>query len=111
MPQSRIDLRELARVGAEQRLAALDAERNTILALFPDLGRGRPGRKPKPDGAPASAKPTRKRRGMSAAQRKAVSGWMKAYWAKRRAAAGTEGAQASLAESGRKQGRQAGGKK
>jgi hypothetical protein len=86
MPKTQANTRihDFARAGAEQRLAALDQERSDILALFPDLGRKRPGRKPKPDGAAASATPTRKRRGMNAAQRKAVGMRMKKYWAAKR---------------------------
>jgi hypothetical protein len=85
MARLRNALREFARAGAEQRLAVLDQERNDILALFPDLGHARQGRKPKPDGAAPSATPTGKRRGMNAAQRKAVGERMKKYWAARRA--------------------------
>jgi hypothetical protein len=90
--QTNTRMRDYARAGAEQRLAVLDQERNDILALFPDLGRRRPGRKPKADGA-AAPTPTvgRKRRGMSAAQRKAVGERMKKYWAARRAETQTAG--------------------
>jgi hypothetical protein len=78
-------MRDYARAGAEQRLAVLDQERNDILALFPDLGRKRPGRKPTPDGAAPTEAAGRKRRRMSAAGRKAVGERMKKYWAARRA--------------------------
>ena len=85
-----LDLKDLARRGAIARLAELQAEQAAILKAFPDLratGRARvaytddgttvlPGRR------------GRRRRGMSAAQKKAVSVRMKAYWAKRRAARG-----------------------
>jgi len=56
----------------------LRREEAAIRQAFPDLFRGRPGRKP---GRPAGA---RRRRGMSAAQRRAVSERMKKYWANRR---------------------------
>jgi hypothetical protein len=97
------NIQRLARLGAEQRLAVLDEERNAILTLFPDLGTKRPGRKPKPDGAAAAAAPQPKRRGMNAAQRKAVGARMKKYWAARRAEKqGGSAGQATAAEPARK---------
>jgi hypothetical protein len=86
------NLREYARVGARQRLTALNDERQQILALFPELRRGATVRAA--DGAGSGR---RMRRSMSAAQRKAVGERMKAYWAKRRAQKANgpaEGAQA-----------------
>jgi hypothetical protein len=75
---NRTELRRLARLGAEARLAELRREEAAIRQAFPDLVRGRPARKP---GRPAGG---RRRRGMSSAQRKAVSERMKKYWADRR---------------------------
>lgn len=79
---TKIDLTTYARLGAETRLRQLDEERAAILAAFPDLGRTsrtRAGR-----GAADTPK-ARKRRKMTAAQKKAVSVRMRRYWAKRRA--------------------------
>jgi hypothetical protein len=74
-------LHELARVGAAAKLLAIADERQTILQMFPELADGAaPARRASSAAAPA----TRKRRGMSAAERKAVGTRMKAYWAKRR---------------------------
>ena len=84
-----VDLRDLARAGAEARLAALRAEETALLAAFPDL-RSRSLRRPAPTEA-ATSPSTRqaasrgRRRRMSAAQRKAVGARMRAYWAARRA--------------------------
>ena len=91
---------ELARKGAQYRLEELQAEIAALMRSFPHLGTGstaaRRGRKPQVEGAHASparsatagtAAPDarRRRRGMSATQRKAVSERMKRYWAARRA--------------------------
>ena len=78
-------MQRLARLGAQARLEELRHEEAAIRAAFPDLfGRGR-GRKAAPV---AAAQPVgrRRRRGMSAANRKAVSERMKKYWAARRKA-------------------------
>ena len=74
------ELKRLARVGAQARLAELARERAAMLRMFPDLGRASAG-------ATAAARP-RRRRGMSAAARKAVSARMKKYWAEQRKKAG-----------------------
>jgi hypothetical protein len=82
-----VDLRDLARAGAEARLAALRAEETALLAAFPDL-RSRSLRKPAPTKttSPSTRQASRgRRRRMSAAQRKAVGARMRAYWAARRA--------------------------
>jgi hypothetical protein len=83
------DLREWAVKGAEQRLVEIASEARAIFQTFPELrkqGRGfdlgTPGRKGA--GAAADATPKRRRSGMSAAARKAVSARMKKYWAERR---------------------------
>jgi hypothetical protein len=91
-------LRRLARLGAMARLDQLRQEEQAIRAEFPELfGRGRraesetPGtRRPRGNGAaPKASGRTRRRRGMSAAQRKAVSERMRKYWAERRKAKGS----------------------
>jgi len=76
---NREELQRLARLGARARLEELQREEASIRRAFPDLfGRGR-GR------ATASDTGGRRRRsGMSAAARKAVSVRMKKYWAARR---------------------------
>jgi len=83
-----LNLKDLARRGALARLAELHAEQAAIFKAFPDLkGAGRAGIAYTDDGAtalPSGRGRRRRRRGMSAAQRKAVSVRMKAYWAKRR---------------------------
>ena len=80
---SREALQRLARLGAKSRLEELKSEEAAIRRAFPDLfGRGR-GRQAA--AAPAEGGP-RRRRGMSAAARKAVSLRMKKYWAERRKA-------------------------
>ncbi|MEO7272969.1 MAG: hypothetical protein ABIX28_26155 [Vicinamibacterales bacterium] len=81
------DIRPFARIGAQARLDELQAERDSILRAFPDLGQ--PGAPVKADraaarSAGAAAKPGRK--AMSAAEKKAVSERMRRYWAGRRAA-------------------------
>jgi hypothetical protein len=72
-------LRRLAQLGAKARLEELREEEAAIRSAFPELfGRGRKA-------ARASAAPRRRRR-MSAANRKAVSERMRKYWAERRKA-------------------------
>jgi hypothetical protein len=74
---SRDELQRLARLGARSRLEEIRREEAAIRRTFPDLfGRGR--------GRQAGVAPGRRRRGMSAAARKAVSIRMRRYWAKRR---------------------------
>ena len=78
-----IDLKAYARRGAEARVAGITAELNEICKAFPDLRRG---------AATASqvggSSRRRKRRGMTAAQKRALSLRMKKYWAARRAKKG-----------------------
>jgi hypothetical protein len=81
---TRDQMQQFARFGAEARLQAISHERDAILRAFPDLGRASAQANASLDGA-APARFARKRRRMSAAQRKAVGARMKAYWAKRRA--------------------------
>lgn len=72
------ELRELARVGAEARLAELQREIDAITRAFPDLRSGRH----KVRAAPANGRrKRRRRRPMSAAQRKALSLAQKKRWA------------------------------
>lgn len=72
-------LRRLARLGAMARLEQLRAEEAAIRAEFPELfGRGR-----KADAGGDRGR-RRKRKPMSAAQKKAVSERMRKYWAERR---------------------------
>lgn len=83
---SRDQLQRLARLGAQARLEELRREEAAIRQAFPDLFRGRPGRKPgRPAGSGGGG-----RRGMNAAQRRAVSERMKKYWAERRKAKGAK---------------------
>jgi hypothetical protein len=78
-----LDLKDLARRGAIARLAELQTEQAAILKAFPDLKRSVKASYTD-DGVTMSVARKRRRGGMSAAQRKAVSVRMKAYWAKRR---------------------------
>ncbi len=77
------ELRRLARVGAQARLAELEQERAAILRLFPELGRGATTT----PAAATQATPVRRRRRLTPAERRAISERMKAYWAARRKAA------------------------
>ena len=80
---SRVELHRLARLGAKSRLEELRQEEAAIRRAFPDLvgGRGRQSTSPG-----AARRRPRRRKGMSAAARKAVSERMKKYWAARRKA-------------------------
>ena len=79
---TRDQMQQFARFGAEARLQAISEERDAILRAFPSLGRFSTQSNASMDGA---VPPVRKRRRMSAAERKAVGRRMRAYWAKRRA--------------------------
>lgn len=70
------DYRQLAERGALERLRELRREAQAVEAVIRQL-RGGPPEEP--------SEPPRTRRKMSAAQRKAVSTRMKAYWAQQRA--------------------------
>ena len=78
MPLSKKELTRLAGVGAKARLEELDRERELILKTFPELCES-------PEATPTTSAPKRRRRKMTAAQRKAVGLRMKAYWAAKRA--------------------------
>jgi len=87
-------LRQLAKLGAQARLEQIETERRAILATFPGLAGARrgPGRLARTQTqkaqTPAAARPGRRRRTMTAAQRKEVSERMRRYWAERRKAKG-----------------------
>jgi hypothetical protein len=102
----RKELHQLARLGAAARLEALESERTAILRAFPDLRRGEPGRETRA----GQARPQRRRRRMSAAERKAVSERMRRYWADRRKES-SQREQGKPAGRGRKAGRRGGRKK
>jgi hypothetical protein len=78
---AKFDLREYARNGARARAEELKAELAKIYRLFPDLRGTAAGRR-----ATGPARRARRRKGMTAAQKKAVSLRMKKYWASRRKA-------------------------
>jgi hypothetical protein len=81
------ELKRLARLGAVARLEQLEAERQAILRAFPDLTASAPttqAAQPAPArlaGAAAPKKRARKRRKMTAEEKKAVSERMTRYWA------------------------------
>jgi hypothetical protein len=91
---TREQLHQLARLGAEARLVLLDAEATAIKSAYPDLAASTPRRRTRrraskpamPEHPELPAARPRKRRTMSAAERKAVSERMKKYWAQRRKA-------------------------
>ena len=78
-------LREFARAGAEATVRDLRAQIAAIQQTFPELRRSG-GAIRQANGAAQDAQPQRRRRGMSAAARRAVSLRMKKYWAARRKA-------------------------
>lgn len=69
-------LRQLALTGAKHRLEELKAEEVNLRQMFPELGK-------EPRNGIAAPR-SRKRRKVSAAERKAISQRMKAYWAARK---------------------------
>lgn len=77
-----VDIRQLAFIGAQARLAELNAERQAILKAFPELSRGNPdGLSPAAPGT-ASARPSkRRRRKMSAEGRRRIAEAAKRRWA------------------------------
>ena len=82
---TRNELERLAKLGAKSRLDELKREEAAIRSAFPDLFSVTRGRKAAKAVA-APAKRTRKRRKMSAAEKRSVSERMKKYWAERRKA-------------------------
>lgn len=79
---AKFDVNKYALLGAEARVAELNAELAEIYRAFPAL-RARGGRTAAGAAAPAGR---RRRKPMTAAQKKAVSIRMKKYWASRRKA-------------------------
>jgi len=82
---AKFDLREYARRGAEVRAAELNAELDEIYRAFPELHSRR--RRSQSATSAEDAGVSRRRRTMTAAQRREVSLRMKRYWAGRRKAA------------------------
>lgn len=78
-----INLKELARVGAQARLVELLAEVAEIQRAFPGIGGARRSGPAQASTAKKTVK-RRRRKPMSAAEKKAVSERMKRYWASRR---------------------------
>lgn len=77
---------QMAERGAQTRLAELNAERDALLAAFPGIGEGTGATVNHNTGTTTTTSRTaRKQYTMSAAQKKAVSKRMRAYWAARRA--------------------------
>jgi hypothetical protein len=98
LPVTRAELHEFDRAGAQVRLQAISEEQAAIIRKFPHF---RSATASSLDGAGPVAHRARKRRRMSAAQRKAVGRRMRAYWANRRAAKGNI-AKKSVAKPNRK---------
>jgi hypothetical protein len=83
---AKFNLKEYARSGAAARVAELNAELQEIYRAFPDMRATRGRRIANKSNASASRGHRRRRKPMSAAQKKAVSARMKKYWAERRKA-------------------------
>ena len=87
-PLSKAELTRLARLGAQARLEEIEAERRAILRAFPGVSlAGARGGQAGPAASKADAAPkkkARKRRKMTAAEKKAVSERMKKFWAARK---------------------------
>lgn len=85
-PGMPIDMKSLARVGAQARLGELRDEMNAILRVFPDLRRSAPAaaRGRTDDGLTVIQR--RKRKAMTPSQKKAVGERMRRYWAARKKA-------------------------
>ncbi len=81
-------LQRLARLGAHARLQQLEEERRAILRAFPGISQAGRQRKATDRGAgePARQAKPRRRRRVTAAQKKAQSQRMKAIWAERKKA-------------------------
>jgi len=85
-----VDLKALARLGAQIRLAELVTEMDALLRQFPGLakqGQAQPVMDAEQPGKPKA----RKRRRMTAEQRQAASKRMRAYWKARKERLGHEG--------------------
>jgi hypothetical protein len=84
---NRDQIRRLARLGAQARLAELRQEEAAIRHAFPDLFSGtarRGGRTAQASADAPAGRRKRRRTSMTAAARRAVSERMKKYWAERR---------------------------
>jgi len=80
-------VKEWAQRGAAQRAEEIRAELEAIRKAFPEIGSRRRGLSGGGGGLLIPAAATKKRRTrkpMTAAQKRAVGVWMKAYWARRR---------------------------
>lgn len=84
---SKAELNRLARLGAQARLEQIDAERRALLRMFPGLaltaGRQVQGEAKPPEAAPKK-KARKRRRKMTAAEKKVASERMKKIWAVRK---------------------------
>jgi hypothetical protein len=77
----------ILRQAVERQLADLDNQRAELQGILQRLnGDGRPQKREKP-AANIEGKPRRRKRAMSAAERKAIGERMRKYWAQRRKAA------------------------
>jgi len=86
---SKFDIHAYARRGAEARIVELQGELDSIYEAFPDLRQRSKAvsSRTAAAGKDSATSPTRRRRRMTAAQRKAVGERMRKYWAERRKAA------------------------
>ena len=88
MPRTPDRFREYARIGAAVRLAQLREEVQQIYKAFPSLRFRRRGaldaKDAKDNNAKKAAPRRRKRRPLTAAEKKAISDRMKRYWAGRK---------------------------
>ncbi len=86
---SKAELTRLARLGAQARLDQIEEERRSILRAFPGLAAAtarqvQAGAAPVKGPGDGRKKKSRRRRKMTAAERKAVSERMKKLWAARK---------------------------
>jgi hypothetical protein len=81
---TQVELKRLARLGAQARLDQIEAERRAILRAFPGLSLQAPAAGGARAAQAAPKKKGRKRRKMTAEERKAVSDRMKKFWAGRK---------------------------
>jgi hypothetical protein len=79
-----IDFTSFAKMGAQQRLQQLQAEREQILRAFPALRKTAGPERIEHAEARHTEVGARRRRSMTAAERRSVSARMKRYWASRR---------------------------
>jgi hypothetical protein len=80
--ENSLDIRRLAFIGAQARLAELNVERQAILKAFPELSRRNPnGAGTATVPTPKDARPGRRRRKMSAEGRRRIAEAAKRRWA------------------------------